>query len=67
MDKRTKKPRKKYNAEVIKALAGKYDFSEKYIRQMLNNERAPIFADRIKKEYKELCKSVTTVLKNEQI
>ena len=67
MDKPTKKTRKKYNVDVINALAKKYDFSAKYIKQMLNDERTPIFQDRIKSEYKEMCKSVNEVLNSDKI
>lgn len=67
MDKRTKKPRKKYNVEVINALAKKYDFSTKYIKQMLNDERTPVFQDRIKQEYKQMCQSVENILNNDKI
>lgn len=66
MDK-CKTKNRKWNTSVLKALAKKYDFSPRYIKQCITGERTPIFADRIKSEYKELLKEVNKVLNNNKL
>jgi hypothetical protein len=57
----------KWNTEVLKALALKYDFSTRYIKQCITGERTPIFADRIKAEYNELVKELNKLLNNNKL
>ncbi len=42
-----------YNIDVLKAVASKYSFTTRYIRQILENERSPGFADQVKADYKQ--------------
>jgi hypothetical protein len=67
MDKCKTKNTTKWNTVVLNALATKYDFSSRYIKQCITGERTPIFADRIKVEYKQLIKEVDQVLKNNKL
>ena len=67
MDKSNKKVKTKWNTDVLNALASKYDFHSRYIKQMILGERTPIFADRIKAEYKEMDKQMTALLNNDKI
>lgn len=48
-------------------MAKKYTFTTRYIKQILADERTPIFADRIKAEYKKLDKEMTNILNNEEL
>ena len=63
---RTKKS-KTWNTSVLNALAKKYDFSTRYIKQIINNERSPIFNDRIKKEYEQLDNEMKALLNNQKL
>lgn len=67
MSKSIKKTRINYNSSVINAMAKKYTFTPRYIKQILADERTPIFADRIKSEYKKLDKEMTNILNNEEL
>ena len=67
MDKCKTKNSTKWNTVVLNALATKYDFSKRYIKQCITGERTPIFADRIKSEYIELTKEVQNILKNQKL
>lgn len=67
MDKSNKKSTAKWNTEVLNALAKKYDFHSRYIKQMITGERTPIFADRIKAEYIAMEKEVKSILNNNKI
>lgn len=67
MDKSIKKSNEKWNVSALNALATKYDFSQRYIKQCIVGDRTPIFADRIKSEYKTLVKEIDEILNNEEI
>lgn len=67
MNKSNKKSSVKWNTEAIKSLALKYDFSKRYIKQCITGDRKPVFADRIKKEYKALKKELENLLGNDKI
>lgn len=67
MDKSNKKVKTKWNTEVLNALAKKYDFHNRYIKQMILGERTPIFADRIKSEYLAMDKQMKSLLNNNQL
>jgi mevalonate pyrophosphate decarboxylase len=67
MSKSRTKNSKNWNVSVIKALATKYDFSTRYIKQIINNDRSPIFNDRIKKEYEQLDNEMKALLNNQII
>lgn len=67
MDKSREKNKENWNQEVIKSLADKYDFSNRYIKQCITGDRTPVFADRIKKEYKSLKKEIESLLANKEI
>lgn len=67
MDKSIKKSNEKWNVSALNALAVKYDFSQRYIKQCITGDRTPTFADRIKAEYKALVKGIEAVLKNDEI
>jgi hypothetical protein len=67
MSKSIKKSNEKWNVSALNALAAKYDFSQRYIKQCITGDRTPIFADRIKTEYKALVKGIDEVLNNEEI
>lgn len=63
-DKNNKKITLKWNSKVVNSLAVKYDFTARYIKLILNNERTPIFCDEIKSEYKLLLKEINAILNN---
>jgi len=67
MDKSTKKTRINYNTSVINALAKKYQFTSRYIKQILSDERTPIFSDRIKTEYKLLNNEISKILNDKKL
>ena len=67
MSKSIKKSTEKWNVSVLNALAAKYDFSQRYIKQCITGDRTPIFADRIKAEYRSLVKGIEDVLSNDEI
>lgn len=67
MSKSNKKSSVKWNTTVLNALATKYSFSSRYIKQCITGERTPIFADRIKSEYVSLNKEVNDVLQNDKL
>lgn len=67
MDKSKQKEPIIWNTNVLNALAEKYSFSKRYIKMCINDERTPTFADRIKAEYKKMCKDVTNILNNPEI
>lgn len=67
MSKSIKKSKEKWNVSALNALATKYSFSSRYIKQCITGDRTPIFADRIKSEYKALVKGIDDVLNNEEI
>ena len=49
MDKSNKKSSEKWNTSALNALATKYSFSTRYIKQCITGDRTPIFADSIGK------------------
>jgi len=53
-----------HNTEIVNALAEKYSFSPRYIRMILDNDRTPIFQDRIIAEYRRLYNDMQTLLRN---
>jgi hypothetical protein len=67
MDKSNKKSTENWNLEAVKSLATKYDFSKRYIKQMITGDRTPVFADRIKKEYTDLKNQLDAILTNNKI
>lgn len=67
MNKSNKKSSVKWNTSALNALAKKYDFSSRYIKQCITGERTPIFADRIKTEYTTLKKELDNILKNDKL
>jgi hypothetical protein len=62
MDKSKQKTEIVWNTEVINALAKNYNFSKRYIKQIISGDRTPIFQDRIIVEYRSMCKEVDTIL-----
>lgn len=67
MSKSNKKSIVKWNTSALNALAQKYSFSPRYIKQCINGDRTPIFADRIKTEYATLIKELDNILKNDKL
>lgn len=67
MNKSKQKNSENWNVEILKALALKYNFSTRYIKQCITGDRTPIFADRIKSEYKSMEKQVNTILNNDAL
>ena len=67
MSKSIKKRAETWNVSALNALAVKYSFTTRYIKQCITGDRTPIFADRIKAEYKTLVKELEDVLNNDQI
>ena len=67
MNKSNKKSSEKWNTSALNALAKKYDFSTRYIKQCICGERTPIFADRIKAEYVTLKNELDNILNNDQL
>ena len=67
MNKSIEKRKENWNQDVIKSLADKYDFSGRYIKQIITGDRTPVFADRIKKEYKELKKEIESLLDSKNL
>lgn len=60
MSKSNKK--EKHNTEVVSRIAEKYGFTPRYIRQILDDDRKPTFADKIKTEYKAAEKAMTDAI-----
>lgn len=67
MSKSIKKSKENWNTSAINALATKYNFSSRYIKQCINGDRTPIFADRIKKEYATLKVELANLLNSDKI
>lgn len=67
MSKSNKKSSEKWNTSVLNALATKYGFTTRYIKQCITGERTPIFADRIKSEYKTLKTEMDNLLNNDKL
>lgn len=67
MNKSNKKSSENWNTSVLNALATKYSFTPRYIKQCITGERTPIFADRIKAEYIELNNNLKNILNNEKL
>ncbi|MBF2710060.1 hypothetical protein [Flavobacterium soyangense] len=67
MDKSNKKSNENWNTSALNALATKYSFTSRYIKQCITGERTPIFADRIKAEYLELKKNLNNLLNNDKL
>jgi len=67
MNKSNKKSEVKWNTSALNALAEKYSFSARYIKQCITGERTPIFADRIKSEYNTLKKELNNLLNNDSL
>lgn len=67
MDKSNKKSSEKWNTSALNALAIKYSFSTRYIKQCITGDRTPIFADRIKAEYLELKNNLDNLLNNDKL
>jgi hypothetical protein len=67
MNKSIEKSNENWNLDVIKSLADKYDFSARYIKQIITGDRTPVFADRIQKEYKELKKEIESLLASKKL
>ncbi len=64
MSKNTEKAKNRFNTQVVNLLAKKYGFSDRYIKQILSDDRSPIFSDQLKKEYKELINNIDKELSN---
>ncbi|MFV7234254.1 hypothetical protein [Flavobacterium sp. ZB4R12] len=67
MSKSIKISSKNWNTSALKALATKYSFSTRYIKQCITGDRTPIFADRIKAEYIELKNNLDNLLNNDKL
>jgi hypothetical protein len=67
MNKSNKKTEVKWNTSALNSLAVKYSFTPRYIKQCIIGDRTPIFADRIKKEYKLLKKELDDLLTNDDL
>lgn len=64
MNKGTKKAEyNQHNADAINALVEKFGLSAYYIRQSVNGNRDGVVPDKIRKEYKVLCKQLDEVKK----
>ena len=61
-DKNKQKIPSKWNSKVVNSLAVRYDFTTRYIKLILNDERTPVFCDEIKLEYKLLLKEINAIL-----
>ena len=64
MSKNTIKIGRKYNFVAVNSLAQKYGFSARYIRDILSDNRTPIFSDRIKAEYQTLDNQIKQTIDN---
>ncbi len=51
--------------KAVKQIANKYDISTRYVNAILDTTRQPVFADKIKKEFKGLYKYFKDKAKNE--
>ena len=67
MNKNNKKSMIKWNTTVLNALAKKYSFTPRYIKQIIIGDRTPIFSDRIISEYNSLKSEVSNILNNQNI
>lgn len=64
MNKGTKKTEyNQHNVDAINALVEKFGLSAYYIRQSVNGNRDGVVPDKIRKEYKVLCKQLDEVKK----
>lgn len=64
MNKISENNKNRFNTQVINLLAKKYGFSDRYIKQILSNDRSPVISDQIKKEYKALINNIEENLNN---
>jgi hypothetical protein len=55
MDKLNEKKVTNWNREAINILAGRMSLGKNYIKKIILDERTPVFADAVKKEYKLIC------------
>jgi hypothetical protein len=60
------KPRK-HNTMAINSLAVKYGFSKRYITEIIENNRTPVFADKIKADYKALDAQMSELLNKQEL
>lgn len=67
MSKSNKKSSVKWNTSALNALAKKYSFTPRYIKQCITGDRTPIFADRIKSEYATLKAELDNILNNDTL
>lgn len=67
MNKNKQKFSLKWNVEVLKSLAKKYDCSTRYIKMIVLKERTPVDSDKIIKEYKEISNEIQEILNNNEL
>lgn len=58
MDKTNQKKVTEWNREAINILHQRWDLGKNYIKKIINDERMPVNADDIKKEYKVICQNI---------
>jgi hypothetical protein len=56
-----------YKPTIINALCIKYDFGKMYINQIIDGERTPKFADRIKADYDKMKAEMEAILLDNDI
>lgn len=67
MNKNNEKSMIKWNTSVLNAIAKKYGFTSRYIKQIVIGDRTPIFSDRIKAEYKKMTNDLNIILNDSRI
>lgn len=55
MDKNKQKKVTNWNTEAINILSKRMSLGKDYIKKIIRDERTPVNADIVKKEYKQLC------------
>ena len=67
MSKSIKKSSENWNTSALKALATKYSFSTRYIKQCISGDRTPIFFFIFKAEYTALKNELDNLLNNDNL
>ena len=67
MDKSKQKSQTVWNTEAISIVAKRWDFSKRYIKEIILGEKSPVTAERIQKEYKLVCHNLNAMKEKETI
>ncbi|WP_291122718.1 hypothetical protein [Flavobacterium sp. UBA6046] len=67
MDKLTEKKDIVWNREAINILSKRWSIGKDYIKKIIKDERTPVNADDVKKEYDRICHNLTALETNKTI